>query len=408
MAAHTDSSHTLAFICGTVLLNAIGAGLIIPVTPTLVSSLGSYSIAEAAIWGGYIAAIYAVMQFLCGPTLGALSDRFGRRPILLLSLAVLAADYMVMTLTSNLWVLFSGRLLAGIASATYATAYAATSDISPCTKRATRFGLVGAFIGFGYVIGPVIGGILGSMGLRVPFYSAAALTALTLTYGLFYLPETLPRGKRRTVVWRKANPVGALLQAASHPVLVWFFAAMFLFQFANFVYAAVWPYYTIEGFKWTTAQVGLSLAVVGLGFSGVKGGLIRWAIPRHGETNTALYGFGFSIAALIGFAFAPNTWTVVALLPLSALGAMLPPALTALMCNTVSDDQQGAIQGALTSIIGLTLVLSTLIMTRLFTFFTSDSTAPYYPGAPFLLAAILMFIAIIPFKVAIKKSEYAL
>ncbi len=397
--------HTLVFIAGTVLLNAIGAGLIIPVTPALVSKLSQTTIADAALWGGYIAASYAAMQFLFGPAIGAISDRYGRRPVLLLSLAVLTVDYLIMTFAGSIWVLFLGRLLAGIASATYATAYAATSDISEKSKRATRFGMVGAAIGFGFVIGPVIGGALAMLGIRVPFYVSAILIAITFVYGLFYMPETLPRSARKPIHWRRANPIGAALDIAQIPVLMWFFIALFLFQMANFVYTAIWPYYTIEAFNWTTAQVGFSLAIVGIGFSSVKGGLIRWIIPRKGEAKTVLYGFFFAVTALLGFAFAPNTLAVILLLPLAALGAMIPPAMVALMSHHVSQDKQGHLQGALTSILGLTLVLSTLVMTQLFTHFTARDAELYYPGAPFLLAAVLMFLAIAPFWIGLKKSE---
>ncbi|SDR30264.1 MFS transporter [Pseudovibrio sp. Tun.PSC04-5.I4] len=397
--------HTLVFIAGTVLLNAIGAGLIIPVTPDLVAQLSQTTISNAALWGGYIAASYAAMQFLFGPAVGAISDRFGRRPILLISLAVLTLDYLLMTFAGELWILFVGRLLAGIASATYATAYAAISDISTNGKRATRFGMVGAAIGFGFVIGPVLGGTLAIFGVRVPFYIAAVLIAVTFAYGLFYMPETLPKHARKPIRWRRANPVGAALDIAQTPVLLWFFVALFLFELANFVYPAIWPYYTIEAFNWTTAQVGLSLAVVGIGFSSVKGGLIRWIIPRKGEAQTVLYGFFFAVIALLGFAFAPNTLTVILLLPLAALGAMIPPAMIALMSNHVAQDKQGRLQGALTSVIGLTLVLSTLVMTQLFTNFTADGAEIYYPGAPFLLAATLMLLAVGPFWLGLKKLK---
>ncbi|AEV39500.1 Tetracycline resistance protein, class A (TetA(A)) [Pseudovibrio sp. FO-BEG1] len=395
--------HTLVFIAGTVLLNAIGAGLIIPVTPALVAELSQTTIADAALWGGYIAASYAAMQFLFGPAVGAISDRFGRRPVLLISLAVLTIDYLIMTFAGSLWVLFIGRLLAGVASATYATAYAAVSDISHNGKRATRFGMVGAAIGFGFVIGPVIGGTLALFGIRVPFYISAILIAITFVYGLFYMPETLPKAARKAIRWRRANPVGAALDIAQTPVLMWLFIALFLFEMANFVYPAIWPYYTIEAFHWTTAQVGLSLAIVGIGFSSVKGGLIRWIIPRKGEAKTVLYGFFFAVIALLGFAFAPNTLTVILLLPPAALGAMIPPAMIALMSHHVSQDKQGRLQGALTSIIGLTLVLSTLMMTQLFTHFTADGAELYYPGAPFLLAATFMVLAIGPFLIGLKK-----
>ncbi|MDD7912032.1 TCR/Tet family MFS transporter [Pseudovibrio exalbescens] len=398
-------SHTLFFVGCTALLNAIGAGLIIPVTPHLVSELTGTGIAGAAMWGGFIAAVYAIMQFLFGATIGALSDRFGRRPVLLVSLAILVIDYLIMTFANHIWLLFIGRLIAGIASATYATSYAAVADISGRSKRSTRFGMIGACIGMGFVLGPAIGGLLGELGTRVPFYAAAVLLAATFMYGLFYMPETLRPEKRRPIELRKANPVGATLYFIQFENLRRFFIALFLFQLANFVYAAVWPYYTFEALRWTSTQVGLSLAVVGLGFSGVKGGLIRWIIPRHGEEKTALFGFGFSILALFGFAFAPYTWAVVMLLPLAALGAMILPALTGLMSQSVTADRQGELQGAMTSITGLTSVISTLLMTQVFTLATGSPETLYFPGAPFFLAALFMAAAIWPFLRAINAQR---
>ncbi|WP_073833176.1 TCR/Tet family MFS transporter [Pseudovibrio exalbescens] len=401
----SDKDHTLFFVGCTALLHAIGAGLIIPVTPHLVSELTGTGIAGAAMWGGFIAAVYAIMQFLCSATVGALSDRFGRRPVLLVSLAVLVVDYLIMTFANSIWLLFAGRLIAGAASATYATSYAAVADISGRNKRSTRFGMIGACIGLGFVLGPAVGGLLGELGIRVPFYAAAVLLAVTLTYGLFYMPETLREEKRRPFEWRKANPVGAALYFMQFETLRRFFLALFLFEMANFVYAAIWPYYTFEALKWTSTQVGLSLAVVGLGFSGVKGGLIRWIIPRHGEERTALIGFAFSVVALLGFAVAPNTWVVIALLPLSALGAMIVPALTGLISHSVTSDRQGELQGAFASIIGLTAVLSTLLMTQVFALATSTPDRFYFPGAPFLLAAVFMTTAVWPFLRAIRQQR---
>ncbi|WP_068083869.1 TCR/Tet family MFS transporter [Polycladidibacter stylochi] len=393
----------LIFIGGTSFLNAVGAGLIIPVMPSLITELSARDISGAAALGGYIAALYAGMQFLCGSTYGALSDRFGRRPVLLFSLFVLVIDYLIMTFTQSLWLLFVGRLIAGAASATYATAYASIADISGNRTRAKRFGMVGACIGAGFIFGPVIGGVLGEIGTRVPFYCAAILMALTLTYGLFYMPETLPNDRRRAFSFHKANPIGAVTQIVRLSRIGWFMTALVLFQFANNAYTVIWPYFTMEAFGWSSTQVGLSLAVVGFGFSGVKGGLIRFVVPKYGEATTALVGFLCATLALLGFALAQNNLTIMLLLPLSVLGALVPPALTGLMSCLVPQDYQGTMQGALSSLFGLTMVVSTLVMTQLFTAATHHEETVYFPGAPFLLAFVAMLAGLLTFWRALQR-----
>ncbi|WP_068316476.1 MFS transporter [Polycladidibacter hongkongensis] len=395
--------HTLMFIGGVALLNAIGAGLAIPVMPGLVAELSGRTIAEAAVLGGYIAALYAAMQFLFGAAFGALSDRFGRRPVLLVSLAVLVVDYLIMTFTNSLLVLFAGRLVAGAASATYAAAYAAVADISGSRSRAQRFGMVGACIGAGFVFGPVLGGFLGEIGLRLPFYVAAVLMALSLTYGAFYMPETLSQSRRRPFLVARANPIGALRQMAQIPSMGLFLTALFFFQLANHAYTAIWPYFTIEVYGWSSAQVGLSLAVVGLGFSSVKGGLIRYAVPRHGEARTALVGFVFAALALFGFAFASSGFVAALLLPVAVIGALVPPAINGLMSCFLPVNQQGALQGAVSSLFGLAMVLSTLLMTQSFTFVMETGLAP--AGTPFFLAGVIMLVGLAVFLGAIWRNR---
>ncbi|MGI9414630.1 MAG: TCR/Tet family MFS transporter [Hyphomicrobiales bacterium] len=402
-SAQPKQGQAALFVFVTVMIDAIGIGIIIPVMPDLIRELTDQPLSAAALWGGYLSFVYALMQFVFGPTIGNLSDRFGRRPVLLVSLAALGIDYLVMAFAPSLWVLFVGRLLAGIAGATYSTANAFIADVSPPEKRAQNFGLIGAGFGLGFVIGPVIGGVVGEFGSREPFMAAAALAFLNFAYGLFVLPESLAPGNRRGFSWARANPLGAAKQIARFPMVAWFFFAVFLFDLAHYVYPAVWSFYTKEAFAWSNAQVGLSLAVVGIGFAVVQGVLIRRIIPALGEARTAVWGFVLSIAGLVGLAFASEGWMVYALMPVTALGAIITPALTGLMANQIPDDGQGELQGALSSVMGVTLIISPVMMTQLFGHFTKAGAAPYFPGAPFLAAAVLMAAALIPFWIGLRR-----
>ena len=399
------SSHATLFVFVTVVIDAMGIGIIIPVMPDLLTELSNLSLSEAAIWGGYLSFVYAAMQFLFGPTIGNLSDRFGRRPVLLVSLSALCIDYIVMGLAPTLWMLFITRAIAGIAGATHSTANAYVADVSPPNKRSQNFGLIGAGFGIGFVIGPIIGGIAGEFGTRVPFFVAAVFAGLNVAYGAFVLPESLSPEKRRPFSWRRANPLGVARQIAAVPAVAWFFVALFLFDLAHFVYPAIWSFYTKEAFSWTAAEIGISLAVVGIGFAVVQGWLIRKIIPAVGEVKTALIGFIFSVIALGGLAFAHAGWVVYALMPVTALGAIVTPAMTGLMSNRISDDAQGELQGAMSSIAAITMIITPLMMTQLFSLFTARQGLPYLPGAPFLAAAVLMAAALIPFTIGLRRTD---
>ena len=396
--------HAILFVFDTVLIDAIGICIIIPVMPDLLTELSDLPLNEAAYWGGYLDFVYALMQFICSPTIGNLSDRFGRRPVLLASLTALCADYIVMGLAPTLWLLFLTRVIAGIAGATYSTANAYVADVSPPEKRAQNFGLMGAGFGLGFVIGPVIGGFAGEFGTRVPFFAAAALAGLNVAYGLFVLPESLKPENRRAFSWARANPLGVARRIASIPMVAWFFVALFLFDLAHFVYPAVWSFYTKEAFRWSSAEVGLSLAFVGVGFAIVQGWLIRKILPVFGEARTAIAGFLINTAGMALIAFASAGWMIYALMPLAALGAIVTPALTGIMSNRVPDDAQGELQGAMSSIAGITMIITPIMMTQLFGRFTANDGLPYFPGAPFLAAAILMAAALVPFLIGLKRG----
>ena len=396
-----------AFVVVTVLIDAMGIGIIMPVMPDLIRELTDLPLGAAALWGGYLSFVYALMQFAFGPTLGNLSDRFGRRPVLLVSLFTLAVDYLVMGFAPTLWLLFVGRALAGIAGATYSTANAFMADISPPDRRAQNFGLIGAGFGVGFVAGPLIGGLAAELGTRAPFFVAAALAMINFAYGALVLPETLAPENRRRFDWRRANPFGAARKIAAMPMVAWFFVAMFLYDLAHFAYPAVWSFYTKEAFAWSNAEIGLSLAIVGVSFAVAQGWLIRFVIPRLGEAGTAFWGFVVSIAGLVVFGLATEDWIVYAVIPFTGLGALITPALTALMSRRVPADAQGELQGALSGVLGVTLIISPVLMTQIFGHFTSASAPVYLPGAPFLGAAVLMALALVPFALGVRRIHAA-
>ena len=397
--------HATLFAFLTVCIDAIGIGIIVPVMPDLLRELEGGSIANAAMWGGYLSFCYAVMQFLFSPLVGNLSDRFGRRPVLLVSLGVLAVDYLIMAMAPTLAVLFVGRVVAGIAAATYSTANAFMADVSAPQERAKNFGLLGAAFGVGFILGPLIGGFVGEYGTRAPFYAAAALAFFNFCYGAIVLPETLRKQNRRAFDWRRANPLGAFWAIRRLPTVAWLMVALFLFNIAHFIYPAIWSYFTKQTFGWSAREIGISLALVGVGFAIVQGALIGPILRRWGQTRTIFFALGFNFVSFSVLAFAREGWMAYAIMPVVALSALLSPALTGLMSSRVSDDAQGELQGAMSSVQSMTLIFSTLLMTQLFAYF-SDAAAPvYFPGAPFLLAATLTAMAAVPVCVALTRTD---
>ena len=397
--------RAIVFVFVTVLIDAMGIGIIMPVMPDLIRELTDLTLGGAALWGGYLSFIYALMQFVAGPTLGNLSDRFGRRPVLLLSLLALAVDYLIMGFAPALWLLFAGRALAGIAGATYATANAFIADISPPDRRAQNFGLLGAGFGVGFVAGPLIGGLAGELGTRAPFFAAAALAFANFAYGALVLPESLAPESRRRFDWRRANPFGAARQIAGMPAVAWFFLAVFLFDLAHHVYPAIWSFYAKEAFAWSNAEVGLSLAFVGVCFAVTQGWLIRFILPRLGEAGTALWGLVVGIAGLLCFGVITQGWMVYVLIFFTALGAVVTPAMTALMSSRVPGNAQGELQGALASVLGVALIISPVLMTQTFGYFTAATAPIHLPGAPFLVAAALMALALVPFSMGVRRIK---
>lgn len=373
----------------TVMIDAMGIGLIIPVMPDLIQEVGGGTLAEAAIWGGILSTTFAVMQFLFGPVMGGLSDRFGRRPVLLIALVVMALDYVLMALASALWVLLLGRVIGGITAATQSTATAYMADISAPHERAARFGLVGAAFGAGFVIGPVMGGLLAEYGTRAPFWMAAGLAAANAVFGWVVLKETVTDANRRTFNWRRANPLGALRALGRLPGVTPLLLVYFIYYIGFAVYPAVWSYFGKERFDWSPSTIGLSLALFGISMALIQGGLIRPVLKALGERGTVIAGHMFSIVSLIGIAVITSSMWVLLLTPIAAFGGIIPPALQGIMSARVADDAQGELQGALTSTSALAMILSPLVMTYTFAQFTDADAPIYLPGAPFLLAATL-------------------
>lgn len=387
----------VVFILITVLIDAMGVGLIIPVMPELIKEVTGGDLSQAALWGGVLSTVFAVMQFLFGPVLGNLSDRFGRRPVLLTSLAVLALDYIIMALAGALWLLLIGRVVGGITAATQATANAYMADISEPGKKAQNFGLIGAAFGLGFVIGPLMGGVLGEYGTRAPFWAAGALAAANGIFGYFVLRETVTDAIRRPFEWRRANPLGAFRSLGKLPGIHRGLAIFFLYQVAFMVYPATWAYFGMAKFGWSPGMVGLSLGLFGIMMALVQGWLIRRILAWLGERGTVIYGLVFDVAAFGAIAFAPNGTVALILTPLAALGAVITPALQGLLSQTVANDQQGELQGALTSAGALAMILSPLAMTSVFAMFTAPDASVYFPGAPFILSLVLILVALVVF-----------
>ncbi len=335
--------------------------------------------------------------------MGNLSDRFGRRKVLLASLAAMAVDYVVMAMAGSLWLLFFGRLVAGIAGATYSTANAYMADISAPEEKAKNFGLIGAAFGIGFIVGPLIGGAVGELGTRAPFYTAAGLAALNFIYGSFVLPESLAPDNRRSFSWSRANPFGVARQIARFPAVAWLIAAFFLYDLAHHVYPVIWSFFAKEAFGWRNFEVGLSLTAVGVGFTVVQGFLIGPIMTRFGAAKTAIFGIAMNVASMIGLGFASAGWVAYAIIPFSALGAVTSPALTSLMSNHTAADSQGELQGALASIMGITLIISPIVMSQLFGYFTQKESMVYLPGAPFIAAALLTGLALVPMLIGLRK-----
>ena len=379
----------VTFIMISVMLDSMGIGLIMPVMPDLIQEVEGQGLGAAAVWGGILATIFAAMQFLFGPAVGNLSDRYGRRPILIISLVIMAFDYVLMALAHTIWLLIIGRIIGGITAATQSTSAAYMADISKPEDKAANFGLIGAAFGVGFVLGPLMGGVLAEYGTRAPFWAAAFLATANAVFGYCVLPETVTDRIRRPFEWRRANPLGAFKNFGKLPGLKRLMLITFVYTIAFFVYPGVWAYYGAEQFGWGPGMIGLSLGVFGIGIAIVQGLLIRPIINRIGERKAVILGLTIDVLAFIALGFVTNGWIALALTPLTALGSMAGPALQGIMSRTASDDQQGELQGTVTSINAVATIVAPLMVTQTFWYFTAGNGPFYLPGAPFLLSAVL-------------------
>lgn len=384
----------LAFILITITIDAIGIGLIFPVMPDLIESVTGGTLSQAAIWGGILSTSYAVMQFLFGPVIGSLSDRYGRRPVLLISLAVMSLDYLLMAMAPTIWLLLVARVIAGITAATYSTATAYIADITPPENRGARFGLIGACFGIGFVAGPLIGGLLAAIDLHAPFYAAAGLALANMIFGWFVLPETVTDATRRPFSIARANPLGALRAVSRLPGLKRVLACFLILGIGMNVYPAIWAYYGQARFGWDSTMIGLSLALYGISFAAGQALLVGPLIRRFGEHRAVHFGLWVDVTTLAALGLVIQGTHALIITPFTALGGVVTPALQALASRAAPADAQGELQGVLASLNAIAMITSPLIMTSTFAYFTGPDAPFFSPGAPFLLASVLMVICL--------------
>ena len=386
----------LVFIFITMLIDVIGFGLIIPVLPRLLEELTGGGLSTAARWGGILMFTYAAMQFLFSPIIGGLSDRYGRRPVILASLFAFSIDFVIQGFAPSLWWFFVGRVLAGITGASFTSGMAYIADVSPPEKRAQNFGLVGAAFGMGFIIGPLLGGVVSYYyGVRAPFFAAAGLAMLNWLYGYFILPESLAPENRRPFDWKRANPIGSLLSLRRYPIILSLVASLICIYVAGHANQSTWTYITMMKFNWDERWVGYSLAFVGLMTGIVQGGLTRILIPKLGQRNSVFIGLGLYAVGFLLFAFATQGWMMFAFMIPFSLGGIAGPSLQGIISGQVPDNEQGELQGALTSLISLTSIIGPLLMTYLFAYFTAPASSVQFPGAPFLMGAVLSLVSML-------------
>ncbi len=387
---NSTKKAAIGFIFVTLLIDITGWGIILPVVPKLIKELIHSDITEAAKYGGWLGFAYAFTQFIFSPLVGNLSDQYGRRPIILISLFGFTVDYIFLALAPSITWLFLGRVIAGLTGASISTATAYIADISTDKDRAKNFGMIGAAMGLGFIIGPSIGGLLGQYGARVPFYAAAGLCMLNFLYGYFILPESLDKDKRRAFNWKRANPVGSFKFLRKHPEISGLVLALTLIYIGIHAVQSNWHFYTMYKFGWTERLVGLSLGTLGLFLGLVQGILIRWTITQFGEHKSIYYGLICYALGLLLFAFATQGWMMFVFLIPYSLGGICGPALQSVISKQVLPNEQGELQGALTALVSATSIIAPPIMTQLFYYFTNDEAPVQFSGAPFLLASVLM------------------
>lgn len=390
----------ITFILITLMIDAIGIGIVFPIMPDLMDRVGAGNTGQGAFWGGLLMAAYAGALFLSGPIVGSISDAIGRRPILIAALTMLSLDYVIMALADSFWLLLLGRTLAGLAGATYITATAYIADISSAKEKAANFGLIGAAFGIGFVLGPALGGLAAEISIAAPFWIAAGLSAGNALFGYFVLPESLEPDKRRPFGKRDLNPFKSIFDAFRLPGLAVPLVCIFVFEFANMVYPTLWAFWIREVFNWPTLYIGLSLAAYGVLLASVQGGLLPIFIGKIGEYRTLMLGMGSAVIGLIGFGFTGSFAALVIFLLLAALADLVPALMTAMASNQTDEDRQGLVQGVIASLSSVAAILAPLVMTGIFKA-SVDDKGIYLPGAPYLFSAVLV-VAMVPLVIRLK------
>jgi DHA1 family tetracycline resistance protein-like MFS transporter len=384
----------VGFIFLTLVIDIVGLGIIIPVIPQLIKGLlHTDDLSKASLYGGWMTFLYATMQFLFAPFIGSLSDQYGRRPVLLISLFGFGLDYLFLAFAPSILWLFIGRTISGITGASVTTASAYMADISDDSNRAQNFGMIGAAFGIGFIIGPMLGGFLGEISSRLPFFVAASLALLNVVYGYFVLPESLPVENRRAFDWKRSNPLGSLFHLKKYPAVAGLIFSLVFVYLASHAVQSNWSFANMEKFKWSPKMIGLSLGMVGLLVGLVQGILIRYINPKIGNEKSVYFGIALYALGLILFAFASSSWMMFVFLIPYCLGGISGPALQSLISVHVPKNEQGELQGSLTSIISVTSIAGPLIMTSLFAYFTKPGNPIYFPGASFLMGAVFMIIS---------------
>ena len=402
----TNVKWAVAFVFVTVLLNSVGFGIILPVLPELIVDVTGDPLHEAARYGGWLAFAYASMQFIFSPLAGNLSDRFGRRPVLLVSLLVFGLDYLIMGLAPTLAWLFLGRIIAGTSATSFGIANACIADLFPPEKRAQNFGLIGAAFGVGFILGPVIGGFLGEFGPRTPFFATAGIAFANALFGWIAMPETLREADRRPFQLARANPLGAFRQVAHFPLVAGILGAYFLYMLAHDSLPAIWAFYTMDRYGWGPREVGFSLGAVGVCMLIVQGVLIRRIIPLLGSQRTAYVGLMLTVVAFFGYALSSAGWMMYIWIVVGSGSGLIMPAMNGIMSRQIPANAQGELQGVLGSVASGTFIISPVVMTQLFAYFSSPAAPVYFPGAAFALAGLLTVGCAVMMVVALSRNSY--
>lgn len=395
----------LIFIFATVLIDIIGIGLIIPILPKLFEEVAGLNPSEGSFIGGALIATYGVMQFFFAPVLGGLSDKYGRRPLLLLALMGLGIDYLIIVFSPTLEWFFVARIIAGICGSSVTVANAYIADISEPENKAKNFGMIGAAFGLGFIVGPVIGGFLGEIGTRIPFMIAAALAFVNMIYGYFVIPESLPKEDRREFSWKRANPFGTFRQIWNYKRIIGLLVSMFFIYVAANATHTNWSYFTSEKFGWSPLDIGLSLSFVGIMVAIVQGGLVGPIVKKIGEVNAIYTGFIFNAFGLFMMGVVPYGWMVYLVIVPYAFGGLAGPSLQSIMTSEVPKNSQGELQGGIASIMTLTAIVGPLLMTGVFKYYTNPENEIYFPGAPFMVGTVIAIVSIFIARTSLRKIK---